>query len=175
MTWLLSYWRQLLLVLIIAAVGIGCWRHGVTTTDAAWQARWDQHLAADAAATAQAQAEQRAIEQSRQQSINKLAEDGQRAIDKAQMDAAAARASAGSLRDAADKLAARLAASEAGRDTCTAGASKAAAAAARVLAELFKSSDRLAEVYAAAADESRVRGLACEAAYRSILSVGTQN
>ncbi|SDK41192.1 Protein of unknown function [Pseudomonas delhiensis] len=168
MTWLLSYWRQLLMVLIIAAVGIGCWRHGVTTTDAAWQAKWDQHLAADAAATAQAQAEQRVIEQNRQQSINKLAEDGQRAIDKAQMDAAAARASAGSLRDAADKLATRLAASEARGDTCTAGASKAAAAAARVLADVLKRADERAGRLADIADQSRARGLACEAAYAAL-------
>lgn len=114
MIWL-SYWKPLALVLLIGAVGALCWQQGRSRTDAAWQSKWDQHLAADAAATEKAQAEQRAIEQTRQQSINKVTTDAQREIDRAATDAAAARATAGSLRDAADQLAARLAASEIGR------------------------------------------------------------
>lgn len=168
MTWLLSYWRPLLVVLIIAAVGISCWHHGVTTTDAAWKAEWNKHLAADAEATSKAQTDQRTIEQSRQHSIDKVTEDAQRKIGRAEDDASAARAAADGLRDAADKLAARLETSEAGRDSCTAAAGKAAAKSARVLAGVLAEADRLAGVYAEAADESRVRGLACEAAYDAI-------
>lgn len=168
MTWLLSYWKPLALVLILGAVGAICWQQGSARTDAGWQAKWDQHLAADAAATEKAQAEQRAIEQTRQQSINRVTTDAQREIDRATADTAAARASAGSLRDAADQLAARLAESEARRDTCTAGASKAAADAARVLADVLKRADERAGILAAAADQARARGLACEAAYDSV-------
>lgn len=168
MTWLLSNWKPLLVVLIIAAVGIGCWHHGVTTTDAAWQAKWEKREADAAAATSKEQREQRTIEQSRQHSVDKVTQDAQRKIDRAQDDAIAARAAADGLRDAAAKLAARLAASEAGRDSCTAAAGQAAAQHARVLADMLGEADRLAGIYAEAADESRVRGLACEASYDSV-------
>lgn len=168
MTWILSYWRPLTLALILGAVGALCWKQGSSSTDAAWQAKWDQHLAADAVVTEKAQAEQRAIEQTRQQSINKVTTDAQREIDRAAVDAAVARATAGSLRDTADQLAARLAASEAGRDTCAAGASKAAAASAQLLADVLKRADERAGVLAEAADQSRARGLACEAAYDAL-------
>lgn len=166
MTWLLSYWKPLLVLLIIAAVGVGCWHHGVTTTDTAWQAKWATHMADDQQAAAAFEARERAEEQRRQQSINKVIENAQQGIDQVRADAAAA--SARSLRDAAAQYADRIAAAEAGRDTCTAAASKAAAQHARVLAELLGEADRLAGVYAEAADQARVRGHACEAAYDAI-------
>jgi len=100
----------------------------------------------------------------RQQSINKVTQDAQRKIDQAAIDGAAARASAGSLRDAADRLAARLAASEAGRDSCTAGASKATAASAQLITDVLKRADERAGILAEVADRSRAHGLAGEAA-----------
>ncbi|WP_371234739.1 DUF2514 family protein [Pseudomonas sp. QE6] len=95
--------------------------------------------------------------------MNKVIEDGQRNIDQVRADAAAAADQR--VRDAATKYAGRAAAAEAGRDSCTAAASQAAANHARVLAELLGEADRLAGVYAEAADQARVRGLACEAAF----------
>ncbi|QJP12027.1 DUF2514 family protein [Pseudomonas multiresinivorans] len=65
-----------------------------------------------------------------------------------------------------------MAAAEAGRDSCTAAAGQAAAQHSRVLAELLGEADRLAGVYAEAADESRVRGQACEKAFISLSSSG---
>lgn len=49
--------------------------------DATWQARWDRHEKQDQAAAAAFEARERAEEQRRQQSINKVIEDGQRNID----------------------------------------------------------------------------------------------
>ncbi|QIE86808.1 DUF2514 family protein [Pseudomonas nitroreducens] len=95
-----------------------------------------------------------------------MLENGQRNIDQVRANASAAADQR--VRDAAAKYADRIAAVEAGRDSCTAAASKAAAQHARVLAELLGEADRLAGIYAEAADESRVRGLACEAAYDGI-------
>ncbi|WP_416740816.1 DUF2514 family protein [Pseudomonas sp. NFX71] len=86
-------------------------------------------------------------------------------MDQATADAAAARASADSLRRAADTLAARLAASQAGGNSCAAAASKAAARAAMVLADVLKRADQRAGDLAEAADQSRARGLTCEQAY----------
>ncbi len=169
MTWLNFAAKPLAFIAFMVALLFSGMMLGVKWERNAWQAKWDQHLAADAAATEKVQAEQRAIEQTRQQSINKVMTDAQREIDRAATDAAAARASAGSLRDAADQLAARLAASEAGRNTCTAGASKAAAASARLLADVLSRANDRATVLAGIADQARARGLACEAAYGSLM------
>lgn len=166
MTWLLSNWKPLLAGLLLFLSAAGGWHEGRARLEAAWQARWDQHEKQDQQAAAAFEARERAEEQRRQQSINKVIEDGQRNIDRvrANGDAAADQR----VRDAAARYADRIAAAEAGRDSCTAAAGQAAAKHARVLAELLGEADRLAGVYAEAADESRVRGLACEAAYDGI-------
>ncbi|MBG6289542.1 DUF2514 family protein [Pseudomonas nitroreducens] len=163
---LLSYWKPLLCALALFLAAAGGWHEGRARMDATWQARWDQHAKADQQAAADFEARERATEQRRQQSINKVIEDGQRNID--QVRAIADAAADQRVRDAAAKYADRVAAAEAGRDSCTAAASKAAANQARVLADLLGEVDRLAGVYAEEADESRVRGLACEAAYDGI-------
>jgi len=111
---------------------------------------------------------ERAKEQACQQSINKAVQDGQRIIDQATADAAAARASADGVQLAADNLARRLATSEASANSCTAAASKAAARAAAVLADVFKRADPRTGDLAAMADQARARGLTCEQAYISL-------
>lgn len=164
MTWLLSNWKPLLCVLALFVVAAaGGWHEGRSRLEATWQARWNAHEKQDQQAAAAFEARERAEEQRRQQSINKVIEDGQRNIDQVRADAATAADQR--VRDAAAKYAGRIAAAEASRDSCTAAASQAAAQHARVLAELLGEADRMAGVYAEAADESRVRGLACEAAY----------
>ena len=166
MTWLLANWKPLLASVLLFLATAGGWHEGSARMDAAWQARWDDHERQDQQAAAAFEARERATEQRRQQSINKVIEDGQRNID--QVRAIADAAADQRVHDAAAKYANRIAAAEAGRDSCTASASQAAAKHARVLAELLGEVDRLAGVYAEAADESRVRGLACEAAYDGI-------
>ncbi|MNC60099.1 hypothetical protein D3C75_1099550 [compost metagenome] len=69
------------------------------------------------------------------------------------------------MRGAADDLTRRLAASETSGNSCTAAASKAAARAAVVLADVLKRADQRAGDLAAIADQARVRGLTCEQAY----------
>lgn len=166
MTWLASNWRPLLCALMLFLAAAGGWREGSARMDAQWQARWDEHEKQDYQAAAAFEARERATEQRYQQNINKVLENGQRNID--QVRANATTAADQRVRDAAANYAGRVAAAEAGRDSCTAAASQAAAKHARVLAELLGEADRLAGVYAEAADESRVRGLACEAAYDGI-------
>ncbi|MBD9671553.1 DUF2514 family protein [Pseudomonas sp. PDM21] len=166
MTWLLSNWKPLLCALLLFLAAAGGWHEGSERTDAAWQAKWYQHEKADQQAADAFEARARANEQRYQQNINKVLENGQRNIDQVRANADAAADQR--VRDAGIQYAGRTAAAEAGRDSCTAAASKAASQHARVLAELLGEADRLAGVYAEAADESRVRGLACEAAYDGI-------
>ncbi|WP_232925044.1 MULTISPECIES: DUF2514 family protein [Pseudomonas] len=90
------------------------------------QVRWNDRNTLDAKALAANESAERAREQARQLSINKAIQDGQHTIDQATADAAAARASADSLRGAAAALAARIAASQAGGHSCTAATSAAA-------------------------------------------------
>ncbi|WP_223535547.1 DUF2514 family protein [Pseudomonas sp. GL-B-16] len=150
---------------LVAGTLFGAYQHGVTVTDEKWQSEWNARDTQEAEARALNEATARAKEQAYQQSINKAVQDGQRIIDQATADATAARAAADGVQLAADNLARRLAASEAGGNSCTAAASKAATRAAMVLADVFKRADQRAGDLAEIADQARVRGLTCERAY----------
>jgi hypothetical protein len=140
-----SIWLRILpyIAAVLVAVGVlfGAYHQGLSVRNAEWQSLWNDRNTLDAKALAANESAGRAKEQARQQSINKAIKDGQRTIDQATADASAARASADSLRGAADNLALRLAASEASGNSCTAAASKAAARAAMVLADVLKRTD----------------------------------
>ncbi|MND61971.1 hypothetical protein D3C80_532410 [compost metagenome] len=134
----------------------------MTVTDEKWQSEWNDRDTRDAEARALNEATERTKEQAYQQSINKAAQDGQRNIDQAMADAAAARAAADGVQLVADNLARRLAASEASGNSCTAAASQTATHAAMVLANVFKRADQRTGDLAAIADQARTRGLTCE-------------
>lgn len=164
-----SIWLRILpyiaALALVAGALFGAYHHGVTVTDEKWQGYWNARDTRDAEAKALNEAAERSKEQARQLSINKAIQDGQQIIDHATADAAAARASADSLRGAADALAARLAASQASGNSCTAAASQAATRAAMVLADVLKRADQRAGELAEVADQARARGVTCEQAY----------
>ncbi|WLG49094.1 DUF2514 family protein [Pseudomonas sp. FP1742] len=155
-------------VLLAAGVLFGAYHHGLSVKEAEWQSAWNDRNTRDAEAKALNESAERAKEQARQLSINKAIQDGQQIIDQAIADAAAARASADSLRGAADTLASRLSASQASGNSCTAAASKAATRAAMVLADVLKRADQRAGDLAEVADQARARGVTCEQAYNGI-------
>ncbi|MGY2438543.1 DUF2514 family protein [Pseudomonas sp. SDO52101_S400] len=164
-----SIWLRILpyiaAVLLVAGSLLGAYHHGVSVTNATWQAEWSRRDARDEAALAANESAARVREQSYQHSIDKAVQDGQRTIDQLTADAATARASADSLRGAADKLAARLAASQAGGNSCTSAASAAASRAVMVLADVLKRADQRAGELAEFADQSYARGVTCEKAF----------
>lgn len=86
---------------------------------------------------------EREKEQARQQSMNKAIQDGQKIIDEALADAAAARAANGSLRDTAEDHVRRLEA-QARNHPCTAATSQTAARVAMVFADVFERADERA-------------------------------
>ena len=155
-------------LLLVAGALFGAYHHGLSVKDAEWQAQWNDRDTRDAKAKRDNEAAERAKEQARQLAINKVIQDGQQIIDRATADADAARASADSLRGAADTIAARLAASQAGGNSCTAAASQAATRAVMVLADVFKKSVRRNTELAETADSAIARGGVCEAAYSAL-------
>lgn len=165
----MSIWLRVLpyiaAVLLAGGALFGAYHHGVTTTDATWQAKWNDRNTRDEEARVANEVAARTLEQSYQHSIDKAVQDGQRTIDQLTTDAATARASADGLRGAADKLAARLATSQAGGNSCTAAASAAASRAVMVLADVFKRADERAGDLAGYADQSHARGVTCERAF----------
>lgn len=155
----------------VAAVLVGlflAYSHGQSVTNEEWQSKWNARDTNDAAAKALNESTERVKEQARQQTINKVIQDGQKVIDQAYADAAASRDDR-SLRDAADATAGRVAASQAGGHSCTAAASQAAARAVMVLADVLKRADQRAGDLAATADQSRSRGVTCERAYDGLV------
>lgn len=155
-------------IALVAGALFGAYHHGLSVRDATCQSAWSDRNTWDARAKAGNEAAERAKEQARQLSMNKAIQDGQRTIDQAAADAAAARTAADGLRGAADTLAARLAASQASGNSCTTAASKAAARAAVVLADVLKRTDQRAGDLAEAADQARARGVTCERAYDAL-------
>lgn len=164
-----SIWLRILpciaALALVAGALFGAYHHGLSVKDAEWQSAWSDRNSWDARAKAENEASARAKEQAYQRSIEKATQDGKRTIDQAIADAAAARASADSLRGAADTLAARLAASEASGNSCTTAASKTATRAAMVFADVLKRADERAGNLADYADQSHGRGVTCEQAF----------
>lgn len=155
-------------VLLVLGALYGAFHHGVSVTDAKWQAQWAERDTRDATAKAENESAARAREQAYQLSINKVLQDGQRTIDQLTADAAAERASRNGVQLEADKLAARLAASQASGHSCTAATSAAATRAVMVLADVFKRADERAGDLAGYAQDSHARGVTCQKAYESI-------
>jgi hypothetical protein len=153
---------------LVVMLMAGTYHHGLSVKEAEWQSAWNERDTRDAEARAANEGTERAKEQAYQQSINKVIQDGQRTINQATDDSAAARAFADSLRGAADNLAARLAASQSSGNSCTAAASKAAARASLLLADVLKRADQRAGDLAEAADQARARGVTCERAYDAL-------
>ena len=153
---------------IVASALFGAYHHGLSVKDAECKVKWSDRDTRDALAKESNEAAERAKEQARQLSINKVIQDGQQTIDRATADADAARASADSLRGAADALAARLAASQAGGNSCTAATSAAATRAVMVFADVFKRADQRAGDLAGYADQSRGRGVTCQQAFDAL-------
>lgn len=154
-------------LLLVSGALFGAYHHGETVTNDEWQAKWSERDARDEAAQALNEVAERTKEQARQQSINKAIEDGQKIIDQAVADATAARADVG-MRDAADRVSSRVAASQTSSHSCTAATSEAATRAVMVLADVLKRADQRAGDLAADADQARFRGLTCEQAYISL-------
>jgi hypothetical protein len=142
----------------------------VSVTDATWQAEWAKRDTLDATARAENESSARAREQAYQLSINKVVQDGQRTIDQLTAAAAAERASRNGVQLEADKLAARLAASQAGGHSCTAATSAAATRAIMVFADVLKRADERAGDLAGYAQDSHARGVTCQLAYGALSS-----
>ncbi|MFL1501166.1 DUF2514 family protein [Pseudomonas sp. O64] len=152
---------------LVGAILFGTYHFGGSVRDARWQVRWDARDAKDARAAERNEASERAKEQSRQQSINKAIEDGQKILDQVSADLAAANSDR-SVRDSADAAAHSVAVSQAGGHSCTAAASAAATRAVMVLADVFKRSDERSGDLAGYADQSHGRGVTCEQAYDAL-------
>ncbi|MCF5101908.1 DUF2514 family protein, partial [Pseudomonas proteolytica] len=90
-----ALWLRILpYIAAVAIVLIGlllAYSHGQSVTDAEWQAKWSARDVLDADAKALNESTERAKEQARQQTINKVIQDGQKVIDQAYADAAASR------------------------------------------------------------------------------------
>lgn len=155
-------------VLLALGALYGAYHHGVSTTNATWRAEWNDRDTRDAQAKEQNEAAERAKEQSRQQAINKVVQNGQALIDTAAAAVTAANRESDRLRSAADGLASRIAAGQAGSHSCTAAASAAATRAVMVLADVLKRADQRAGDLAGFADQSHGRGVTCEQAYDSL-------
>lgn len=166
------YWKIVLVAgLVVAAIAAFShwrWQAGFNEAEGKWQQRWSQRDADDATALAKRQTEARNEEQRRQNEINEIRNSAAQQLAVVQADASTARAAADRLHNSAEILARRLADRERTCQSAPPGAGQAAGSGAVLLAELFRSADERAGELAAAADEARTRGLACERAYDAL-------
>ncbi len=151
MVLLKRYWP--LMVGLLALVAFYHWAdaRGYDRADRKWQA-------------IQVQAEQdaRAEEQRRVNAAQQVQAHAAQEIEKARTDADAATAASGQLRDQLAKLQARV-------NSPTLASCTPVTRAAGVLSDLLKRADERAGLLAGVADQARIRGLACEAQYDSLL------
>ncbi|WP_429129270.1 DUF2514 domain-containing protein [Aeromonas veronii] len=162
-------------VAMMLAIGLcGWWLHhsgyqsGADAKDLEWSAKWDKQAEQQATAKANAEFKAREEEQRRQASIDKVRDDAEKQIARAESDALAARDAADGVLEQAKRLAAR-----AGKCPSNPSATQSGAPAAEpsvVLSDVLGRADARAGELAAAYDRSRAAGLACERAYDALLA-----
>lgn len=175
MNGLSAYWKPALIA-VLCGLAVWWFSHqrytaGYSKANAEWALKWKQRDADDATALAKRQAEARAEEQRRQGEIDAIEKKAKGQIAQAVADADHARDISVGLHAEASKLAARLAASERARRAATSSPGETGSTDGELLAELFRRADQRAGEMAAIADQARVRGLTCEAAYDANVKV----
>lgn len=160
-------------IALMLAIGVcGWWLHhsgyqsGADAKELEWSARWNKQAEQQATAKAKATMEAREEEQRRQASIDKVRDDAEKQIARAESDALDARDAADGVLEQAKRLAAR-----AGKCPSNPSATQSGAPAAEpsvVLADVLGRADARAGELAAAYDRSRAAGLACERAYDAL-------
>lgn len=160
-------------IALMLAIGVcGWWLHhsgyqsGADAKELEWSARWNKQAEQLAKAKAKAELKAREEEQRRQASIDKVRDDAEKQIARAENDALAARDAADGVLEQAKRLAAR-----AGKCPSNPAATQSGAPAAEpsvVLADVLGRADARAGELAAAYDRSRAAGLACERAYDAL-------
>ena len=143
------------LVLALAS-GAGGFFYGSHQKDVQWQVRWNARDTADAKAKAEAEKKEREREQAWQAKIEEIQNANKKNLEDLRKRERAAADSR--MRDAIE--AARRRASEEAAATV-----RSAPSPIDMFAGLLDRADELAGKFAREADESRIRGLACEAAY----------
>lgn len=161
------YWPLAAVAIAIIATAWFSYDAGYQKADLSWQARWNQAQADNEHALALLQAKNRELEQRGQNAVAKIAAQTSQQLASAQADATAARSDADSLRKQVADYANRLRKSSASCNAGTTGASSAGSDP-RVLAELYSLADQAAQRMAEVAQQSRIRGLACERAYDEV-------
>lgn len=160
---------------LVAAVAFVHWtgmQAGAKEANAEWQVKWGQQELLLAQAQAAALEVARTEEQRRIKAIEDITNESRKQIEQARADAAAANAISISLHDKAQRLAKRT--SQCATDTAASIRSKAATATNELLADLFQRADEEAGAMAAAYDNARAAGLACERAYDAVRDAENQ-
>lgn len=167
---------QLLIIAFVfsALGGIGYALHhngyesGKFDANQAWNIKWAERDGKDLLELAGRQEQERAEEQRRQKESEKVARDAQTQLDKARLDAANAQSAADKLQLTITNIRRQLAASETSKLSAIANASATRANSGVLLADVLSKSVERNQQLAAAADEWRIAGLACERSYDSI-------
>ena len=157
--------RAIVLLLVVASYW-GAYSHGCAVKDAEWQARWAVRDAADKQAWAVEEAAAREEEKRRAKAQEEVRADAHEQRTIAVIAAAGADTAGQRLRDEAGKLAATVRCS--GTDSGAIARGQAATRAAMVLSDLLARSVDTNRELAAAYDEARIAGLACEAGYSAL-------
>lgn len=161
-----KFFVRLMIVCFFGLALVFAYVKGKEHSDTEWQTKWDEQVIQLANAKAAALEAVRTEEQRRIKAIEEITNESKKQIEQARADAAAADAVAVSLHDKAQRLAKR--ASQCTTDTATSIRSKAATATNQLLADLFQRADEAAGTMAAAYDNARAAGLACERAYDAL-------
>lgn len=166
----MSFLAGALVIAVLAGSGMALYQSGYSAGEEGerktWQAKWDRQSVELAEARARNIQLAREEEQRRQRAIDKVRQDAEQQIARAETDAAAANAVAVRLREQARRVAIR--ASQCASHSGTAQSGQAAKQPAMVLADVLGRVDARTGELAKAFDRARTAGLACERAYDAL-------
>ena len=170
-----THFQLLIIAFVFSALGgIGYALHhngyesGKFDANRDWKLEWAKRDAKDLLELAGRQEQERTEEQRRQNEINQVTADAQTQLDKARLDTANAQSAADKLQLTIANIRRQLAASETSKLSAIANASATRANSGVLLADVLSKSVERNQQLAAAADEWRVNGMACERSYDAI-------
>lgn len=140
--------------------------HGLSVERSAWELKWEKEVGKLTSQNAELAVKLREADQLNQQKINKVAEDAEKQIARANSAANNADAVAVGLHEQAAKLAAKLRVCSSNSGSAIAGGS--APSPAMVLSDLFRRADKRAGELARAYDECRIAALTCNTSYAEL-------
>ncbi|MFU9138377.1 DUF2514 family protein [Erwinia tasmaniensis] len=165
----INYWKPVAVILLFLGVGAGIYYSGFHASEREWTGKWHERDLAELRARAQQEGAERSKEFARQTIIGQVNENASKQLEQAHAETANAKSSVEQLQHTISKLRQQLIAGHARQNAPAAGKCQTEARSSLLLAQLLEESVERNRALANYADQSAIRGAACERIWDKIV------